>query len=262
MTETRFSPVYEDEMDKSRLDLVNVLYVALTRPKDRLYIISQQTKKPSTNGSASDYLMNYCAANEGGKVADHHYRYGSFGENAQQHEEANNDIEFETVAYNSWREKIQVSYQAPLVWDVENPETIGEHGTLIHNILSQVNVIDDVTSALDAAVHKGLITEAEQPEIKKQLDAVFKIDGVADLFTDFDELKNERSILLTSGESYQPDRVVVKNGKTYLIDYKTGESNPSHEKQVTEYRNLLTQMGYENIVSYLLYIKSGELVGV
>jgi ATP-dependent helicase/nuclease subunit A len=82
------------------------------------------------------------------------------------------------------------------------------------------------------------------------------------LFTDFDELKNERSILLTSGESYQPDRVVVKNGKTYLIDYKTGEPNPSHEKQVTEYRNLLTQMGYKNIESYLLYIKSGELVGV
>ncbi len=46
------------------------------------------------------------------------------------------------------------------------------------------------------------------------------------------------------------------------IDCKTGEPNPSHEKQVTEYRNLLTQMGYLNIESYLLYIKSGELVGV
>ena len=48
----------------------------------------------------------------------------------------------------------------------------------------------------------------------------------------------------------------------YLINCKTGEQSPAHEKQVTEYRNLLTQMGYENIVSYLLYIKSGELVGV
>jgi ATP-dependent helicase/nuclease subunit A len=241
-----------------------VLYVALTRPKDRLYIISQQTKKPSTNGSASDYLMNYCAANEGGKVADHHYRYGSFGENAQQHEEANNDIEFETVAYNSWREKIQVSYQAPLVWDVENPETIGEHGTLIHNILSQVNVIDDVTSALEVAVRKGLITEVEKPEIKKEIDSVFKIEGVADLFTDFDELKNERSILLPNenGKTKQPDRVVVKNGTTYLIDYKSGKPKGEDELQVKNYEKLLMQLGYQNIRSYLLYIKSGELVGV
>ncbi len=259
---TRFSAVYEDEMDKSRLDLVNVLYVALTRPKDRLYIISKQTKKPSANGSASDYLLDYCAANEAGKVADHHYRYGSFVKNTTKDKETNNDIQFKEVAYNSWRSKIQVSYQAPLVWDVENPETIGEHGTLIHNILKQVNEITDVDNAMDSAVHKGLITEVEKPAIKKEIEAVFKIDGVANLFTDFDELKNERSILLTSGESYQPDRVVVKNGKTYLVDYKTGEPNPSYEKQVTEYRNLLTQMGYQNIGSYLLYIKSGELVGV
>jgi hypothetical protein len=40
-------------------------------------------------------------------------------------------------------------------------------------------------------------------------------------------------------------------GKTYLIDYKTGEPNPSHEKQVAEYRNLLTQMGYQNRSPYL-----------
>ena len=262
LTETRFSAVYDDEMDKSRLDLVNVLYVALTRPKDRLYIISKQVKKPSTNGSVSDYLLDYCAANEVGKVGEHHYRYGLFTQNITQNQELNSDIKFKNVAYNNWRTKIQVSYQAPKVWDVENPETIGEHGTLIHNILKQINEIKDLENALDSAVHKGLIAEVEKPAIKKEIEAVFKIDGVAHLFSDFDELKNERSILRPNGQSYQPDRVVVKNNITYLIDYKTGEQNPAHEKQVTEYRNLLTQMGYQNIESYLLYIKSGELVEV
>jgi len=33
------------------------------------------------------------------------------------------------VAYNNWREKIKISYQAPLEWETENPEAIGEHGT-------------------------------------------------------------------------------------------------------------------------------------
>jgi ATP-dependent exoDNAse (exonuclease V) beta subunit len=262
LTETRFSAVYEDEMDKSRLDLVNVLYVALTRPKDRLYIISKQNKKPTENGSVTDYLFNYCQANEDGKVADHHYRYGSFAKNTQQHQEANNDIQFKNVAYNSWREKIQVSYQAPKVWETENPETIGEYGTLIHNILSQITTKADVEDVLISSVRKGLFTDAELPKIKEDLGKLFKIEGVADLFTDFDELKNERSILLNSGETYQPDRVVVKNENTYLVDYKTGEQSPEHEKQITNYRGLLIEMGYQNIKPYLLYIKSGELVGV
>ena len=84
------------------------------------------------------------------------------------------------------------------------------------------------------------------------------------MFSDFDELKNERSILLKNkdGEIKEPDRVVVKNGKTYLIDYKTGEREAKHEKQITEYRNLLTQLGYKNIKPLLLYIKSSELVEV
>ena len=261
LTETRFKRVYEDEMDKSRLDLINVLYVALTRPKDRLYIISQQSKKPSINGSVTDYLLDYCAAHEDGKVAEHHYHYGSFAKNTVQQAAPNNDIQFKNVAYNSWRSKIQISYQAPQVWETENPEAIGERGTLIHNILSQVSVMDDVDNALEVAVRKGLITETEQPEIKAKLNAIFKIDGVVELFTDFDELKNERSVLLPTGEAYQPDRVVVKNNTTYIIDYKTGEQSPAHEKQINNYKSLLRQMGYQNIQTYLLYIKSGELVG-
>ncbi len=48
----------------------------------------------------------------------------------------------------------------------------------------------------------------------------------------------------------------------YLIDYKTGEQSPAHEKQINNYKSLLVQMGYKNIQTYLLYIKSGELVGV
>lgn len=262
LMETRFSSVYEEEMHKSRLDLVNVLYVALTRPKYRLYVISQTNKKPSTNGSVTDYLMGYCDAHPDNKVADLHYQFGLFAKHEASDSKETNDVSFEQVAYNNWRDKIKISYQAPLVWETENPETIGEHGTLVHNILSRINTINDVDAALAVAIRKGLITETEQPAIKKEIESLFKIEGVADLFTDFDELKNERSILLPNGETYQPDRVVVKNGKTYLIDYKTGEQSPSHEKQLANYKSLLAQMGYQNIVPYVLYIKSGELVEV
>lgn len=262
LLKTNFASVYEAELDKSRLDLVNVLYVALTRPKDRLYVISQTTKKPSTNGSVIDYLMSYCSANADNKVGDNQYQFGGFANNEVAPSTAQQDVRLEEVAYNNWREKIKISYQAPLAWETENPETIGEHGTIVHNILAQIKTIADVDAAIEMAIRKGLITETESPTIKADIENLFKIDGVKDLFTDFDELKNERSILLANGETYQPDRVVVKNGKTYLIDYKTGEQSPAHEIQLANYKSLLAQMGYQNIVPYVLYIKSGELVEV
>jgi len=262
LTVTRFSDVYEDEMEKSRLDLVNVLYVALTRPKDRLYIISRTNKKPSKHGSVTDYLTNFCESKPESKEADNYYRFGLFDENEDKDKDEDEGVEFKSVSYNSWRDRIKVSYQAPKVWDVENPEIIGGYGTLIHNILSIINTKNDVKNAIDVSIRKGVITEAERSKIESEIENIFNIEGVADLFVDYDELKNERSILLDSGETYQPDRVVVKNDKTYLIDYKTGEQSPAHEKQINNYKSLLDKMGYKNICSYLLYIKDRELVKI
>jgi ATP-dependent exoDNAse (exonuclease V) beta subunit len=203
-------------------------------------------------------------ANADNKVGDNHFQFGAFAKNEVAEIKAQQDVRLEEVAYNNWREKIKISYQAPDVWDTDKPEAIGEHGTLVHNILKQVEVITDVDNALELALRKGLINNETLPEIKKEIDSVFEIEGVPYLFTDFEELKNERSILLKNkdGKVKEPDRVVVKDGKTYLIDYKTGEPKTEDEKQIIEYRNLLTQLGYENIVPYLLYLKSGELVGV
>ena len=51
-------------------------------------------------------------------------------------------------------------------------------------------------------------------------------------------------------------------GMTLFLYHKTGEQKPAHEKQINNYKSLLAQMGYQNISASLLYIKSGELVGV
>lgn len=262
LTETRFSGVYEGEMDKSRLDLVNVLYVALTRPKDRLYIISRTSKKPSINGSVTDYLYSFCESKPDSKVEDNQYKFGLFAKNTTQDKKISNDIQFKEVSYNSWRDKIQISYQAPEVWDIDNPETIGEHGTLIHNILSQIKTKADIERTLASAVRKGLVTEAELPSIKIEIENIFKIEGVGDLFLEEDEVINETSILLRSGESLIPDRVVLKRDKVIIVDYKTGKEEKKHFKQLEEYKILLSEMGYKNIESYLLYTKEAKLMKV
>jgi ATP-dependent exoDNAse (exonuclease V) beta subunit len=270
---TRFADVYKEEMAKSTLDLINMLYVALTRPKDRLYIISKiefskGKRKTSTNGSVADYLFDFCDNNPAAKLDEHHYQFGIFTPKENKEiEKPINDKVFDTISYNNWREKIQISYQSPTVWDVEKPETIGEHGNLIHNILSKVKVKDDLERVLASFLQKGLIAEDKLPAVRIELENVFKIEGVNDLFADFDDLKNERSILIkkeASGISdrieYIPDRVVFKDNKVIIIDYKTGKKEgDKHINQIKGYKDLLSKMGEKNIESYLLYTKEGKL---
>lgn len=260
LLDTKFAHFYEAEMDKSKLDLINILYVALTRPKDRLYILSKKTKTDSKNGSVGDYLYNYCASKPDNKKVELVYRFGLFEPNKDKEEIPQENAQFMGAAYNNWRNKIKISYQAPKVWDTENPETIGEYGTLIHNILSKIENVDDLDKVLKTYLLKGMINEVELERIQIEIKQLFDVPSIYNLFTDFEELKNERSILLSSGETYQPDRVVVKNNKTFLVDYKTGERELKHTEQLTNYRNLLNQMGYKNIEASLLYLKEKELV--
>ena len=69
-------------------------------------------------------------------------------------------------------------------------------------------------------------------------------------------MKTETEILLPSGETYIPDRVVTKENQVKVIDYKTGSilRLDDHKSQLINYADILSEMGYENIELYLIYI--------
>ncbi|MCB0402745.1 MAG: UvrD-helicase domain-containing protein [Flavobacteriales bacterium] len=259
LLQTSFAPVYEKEMEKSRLDLINLLYVAFTRPKDRLYVVTRLGKESSKHGTVGEYLYHYCASQPEFDSEQLEYRFGIFAPNASQVRADQPSEVVKNLAYNNWRDKISISYQAPKVWEVENPEGIGEQGQLVHYILSRLATHRELPAVLDDCVLKGVIEEEERKPLEESLSALFEVEAIKFLFEDMDELKNERPILTPRGEMYQPDRVVVKSGRTYLVDFKTGERDASHEVQVRNYRGLLQQMGYSNIKAMLLYVKEAEI---
>ena len=62
------------------------------------------------------------------------------------------------------------------------------------------------------------------------------------------------------GVTRRPDRVIFRNGKTTIIDFKFGEENPHYAEQVDQYRNLLMDMGYENIEAFIWYVDKNKIV--
>jgi CRISPR/Cas system-associated exonuclease Cas4 (RecB family) len=74
---------------------------------------------------------------------------------------------------------------------------------------------------------------------------------------------NERDIL-KNGVNLRPDRVMINklNENAVVIDYKTGKKSLKHNKQVEEYNELMREMGYENVLGYIWYLKENEIVEV
>jgi hypothetical protein len=69
---------------------------------------------------------------------------------------------------------------------------------------------------------------------------------------------NERDIILPDGSIYRPDKVILTEDKTIVIDYKTGKRKPEHKQQIKNYGEILEQMGYKNIELNLFYINEPE----
>ncbi|MDE6582097.1 MAG: PD-(D/E)XK nuclease family protein, partial [Duncaniella sp.] len=73
----------------------------------------------------------------------------------------------------------------------------------------------------------------------------------------------ERPVMLP-GEEHRPDLVVwTADGNIEIIDYKTGQENPSrYRRQVRRYMDRFAEMGYKNVRGFLWYLDSGEIVEI
>jgi hypothetical protein len=94
----------------------------------------------------------------------------------------------------------------------------------------------------------------------KRVYSLITTPQVAGWFNEGNKVMTEAGILLPSGNTRRPDRVIFKDGKTTIIDFKFGEENPHHTEQVNLYRQLLVDMGYDNIESFIWYVDKNKIV--
>ena len=73
---------------------------------------------------------------------------------------------------------------------------------------------------------------------------------------------NETDIILPHGKIRRPDRVIIYPGSVDIIDYKSGSDfqQKEHERQVKEYIDLVSEMGYSNVNGYIWYITNNKIV--
>ena len=109
---------------------------------------------------------------------------------------------------------------------------------------------------------KGIVPSSIKSEIIVLINKLFNIPQVASWFNSSSEVYNEQEIISKSGHFYIPDKVISKGLHAIVIDYKTGKPLTKHTLQITEYGNLLEEMGYTHIEKYLLYINDLKIVTV
>lgn len=254
--------LYEELCCQSQLDALNVLYVALTRPVQQLYVVSKMELDKKGNESSnklSGLFISYLKA-RGIWDGSSEYEFGN--RETYEHEEVPEINSFQPEEFFTSPTEangISIITKAALLWDSKQEKAI-EKGHLIHDIFASINNVDDVAPMLERAKENGLFKYEEEEEVRKTVLEVLEHSELKGFFTGESQNYNERDIISGDGSILRPDRLNFNGEKVSILDYKTGSPSSNHHEQVKGYAAVLVEMGYTVEDKLLVYINEAVTV--
>lgn len=252
---------YQIEENKSNLDDINLLYVATTRPVERLYFFTSDEKSDSyISGVVNKALQSM-------NIGDNHvFKLGSRSKRVHEKSERFlTDIALENIDTIERKDVVKVAFEH-LKYQGKNRKKALDYGKIMHRILEEIETKDEVETAIENAMHKGIISEKESILISTKLSKLLTLEPVKKWFGPLGQKIKERDLVNNNGDVLRPDRIVITDDQVAVIDFKTGEEYKtkikSHKEQVSGYVQALENMNCHNVSGYLLYIDRAEIIQV
>ena len=250
LAQTDFREAYITEKMQTYVDNLNLLYVAFTRAREGLIVISG---KDSKYYNARKLIIDVCADSDGNFLEKQEeegrttFFKGSIpkGTTPVVLEEALPLQEKGSLFTTQFSLLVKKNASEYFSTQGEPIKTARDEGKLMHALMAEIRHAEDVGTVVQKAVMEGKITKGEAPTLKHRIVSMLADNEMAEYFAGTWKIYTENDILLPGGETKRPDRIVTNGKETVVIDYKFGEeTNSSHIQQVREYINLLKGAGF------------------
>jgi ATP-dependent exoDNAse (exonuclease V) beta subunit len=269
---TIFENEYFEERLHAFIDNFNILYVAFTRAKNELITFSPKPKKGGINNISS--LLWECL-NSKPEVHDDKYIMlsKSYDEESSTFElgkeykakpkkekSSTEEINIESLPSISFDSKLQLLLKNKYFFTDTGER---DYGTLMHEIISNIETRDELAKAVDSYYISGDITSKQKDDIIDLLDNYLSEEIVSGWYSGEYRVLNEVQILQPNGKFIRPDRVMIKDGKVTVIDYKFGQKeDKKYIRQVKYYTDQIRKMGYTDVKGYICYITLGKIAEI
>lgn len=273
---TAMERYYYEEVAKQSFDDFNLMYVAMTRARDVLYLYTHNKVSKEKGNIFNDYFDNKTGCQSIKHDDLLKVRFNKIKE-FEDWEECSDgkyeEYQFGEIKYIPSEEKIDaneiklspdnpvpdlIDWSEYMVFkedDNDDDSESTERGKVLHEICSKIITLKDAEKVLRFYVNNGSIDESESEMLLKKFEKISADERVGLAYSDKAIVRNEMDILTEDGVKKRPDRYAELDDKVILIDYKTGKKNEKYELQLKEYASILQQMGVsKNIELYLVYL--------
>lgn len=251
------------------VDSMNMLYVALTRAEESLYVLLPSDSESSRVSSwitglfdSEDNLRGDTADDEaGGRLFR---RQGpDAAAPAPPRPAPDNHFMGQLRLRPAMSVEIRTTdrhYSADATADFD----MAAYGSALHKIMEEVSTADTLDAALAKARRAGALPEADIDTLADKLRRAMSLPGVAECFAPGVHVHNEQALVSPDGKVRRPDRLVqTPDGSWRLLDYKFGrKKSDAHTRQVAQYVETLAQSSREVSFACVLYVLEGTLTVV
>ncbi len=280
LSDTIFYREYFKERLKAYIDNLNLLYVAFTRAEEELicYCPKSSTDKVSkisdllyfTFTNYNNYPM-YNKSLEYSKFEDswdndkNIYEFGEKNIIIKKDTHFDNSVDLKQYTSIPLNNRLSLKYHNEEYFEFNDNEEFDDFspiskGNLMHEVFKNIISIKDIRYSVEKLEFEGKISSYQSKKLVKDIYKLIEDDKKRDWFSDEWQTVNERDIILKDGKVYRPDRVILKEGKAIVIDYKTGkEQKEAYNRQIKTYVKALNEIGYRDIEGYIWYLKDNKI---
>ena len=233
---------------ENTIDDFCVHYVATTRAIQQLFIFDE----PNENSFYKKFIehKNIQFEETIELFKNSNFEKKEFNENTTEESKEKIKKEIKWISEN-WQEKIKVSSNS--IKNVQKSEE-RKFGDFVHQILAKINTDKDIDTVLNSTVKNGEILENQYNILRNTFTLLCNHSKISSLFSEDCTNYNERDFMVEN-DNFRPDRIVIKNNKYFLIDYKTGNYDHNHKQQIQFYVNKLSKIKLPIEKSFLIYLK-------
>jgi len=237
------------------LDNFNVLYVALTRAKEQLYVISNHNKeaKSITEGSFQSYFLDFLSSQQANQLTEYCYSFGNPIRKSLTVNEKENSLILKSFI-NSNKLNHGIRLVIPNSQINEKQQVAIDKGKIIHEIFSKIYDRSDVEKVLTD--YQSKFDNDYFQTLKKNIDRIVNNSLFKTIFKRENSIYNEREFAHNENV-IRPDRIEINtNNVVYILDYKTGEKDDKYLEQIEKYASIFKNSAQKIIKKYIIYIQN------
>lgn len=268
-----FAEAYYEELVLTAMDNLNVMYVAFTRAKQRLYGWAPMKKKTDKTTDTFPYkhvgdliraVAESTAVLPGNEYTDvrkdwqkdtNSWMIGTALQPTHP-SEIKSLIATPAIYFTDWRAAISVRSKGIDVKDGEEQSLPRKQGVLLHDLLSKLTHPQALPEALKRLRREGWIDDYQQVKLEQILTDVLHLDVLKPWHSGQYKRLAERNLLTLERQLRRPDLVLYNNESCLVYDFKftaTDDPKEKHLQQVQTYMEQLAAMGFKEVSGCIVY---------